>query len=608
MDKAKLHLPTLKLPDVSSLSPEPRALKAWLDGLPLGDMEASGFQIATALSEYSRCAMPSATRLETLNIFGRVVQELTAGLSAKYRDSTFPLSERNRERHKIVNQLLEEMAYGFKWLVNDLFEEWNQKHIPKKELFDVIRIAMVYLSKRMVAAYSTYSAEPARVWQDLHQLYMLADRFQHTEVAQQKNKLTEYINDIVHAYLRIVMLSITNPYHLMQGESQLIYNYLNKWVAGCRIMPLSGYIIDKGDLVVDLDHDVPPQFVFQEKFTQPENARTIDMSKLMDRFKETIQSLTTRKESAGGIRHSNMTFNERIRRDMLMRLQTVWNDRLERGASRTTTSGNIRLVSSLSASHYYVDEQKEFYPESDEVRIHKPERKLDPSESGLSLVPIDYEPWKDEADRHSADSDIERKRLSLFNADMDIWEKIYASKSHARALHEQHAVVYKDHLWQQLNVSHNGMGVRYNASENARVSVGNIIAYHPEHDQNQWCLGVVTWMKEFAMDRLDMGIKIIPGAPESVAVRAISGAGCGSEYFRGLLLTTQQGGHSVTKIIVPSSMYDIGTQLVLNFRDKLKYIRLVEMTRATTCYSMFSFNEIEMPMIEKTKISEMKSA
>ena len=55
-------------------------------------------------------------------------------------------------------------------------------------------------------------------------------------------------------------------------------------------------------------------------------------------------------------------------------------------------------------------------------------------------------------------------------------------------------------------------------------------------------------------------------------------------------------------------MYDIGTQLVLNFRDKLKYIRLVEMTRATTCYSMFSFNEIEMPMIEKTKISEMKSA
>jgi hypothetical protein len=152
------------------------------------------------------------------------------------------------------------------------------------------------------------------------------------------------------------------------------------------------------------------------------------------------------------------------------------------------------------------------------------------------------------------------------------------------------------------------MCVRYDASENARVSVGNIVAYHPEHDDNQWCLGVVTWMKEFAVDRFDMGIKIIPGVAKPVAVRAISGAGCGSEYFRCLLLNTEQAGKSVTKIIVPSSIYDVGTQLVLNFRAELQYIRLIDMMRTTTCYSMFSFNQIEVPMIEQTRISEMKSA
>jgi len=608
MEKAKLNLLKLETHDVSALNPRPRALKAWLDSLPLGDMEASGFQIVKALSDYNRCAMPSAARLEALNTFGRVVQELTAGIAAKYRDSTFPLSERNRDRHQIVNSLLEEMAFGFKWLVNDLFDEWAQKQTPRKEFFDVIRIAIVYLSRRMVAAYGTYSPEPKGVWQDLHQLYMLADRFRYLDQKHQRENLQEYVSDIIHAYLRIVMLSITNPYHLMQGEAQLIYNYLNKWVSGCRLKALSGYIIDKGDLVVDLDHDVPPQFIYQENFTQPLNARTVDMSQLMERFKETIQSLTTRKESAGGIRNSNMTFNERIRRDMLMRLQTVWNDRLERGAPRKLATAKVRLVSSLSACHCFIDEQKEFYPESDEVRIHKPERKLDPSENGLSLVPLDYEPWKDEAEKHSVDADIQRKRISLFNEDMDIWEKIYASKSHARALHEKHTVVYKDHLWQQVNVSHNGMCVRYDAAENARVSVGNIVAFHPEGDDSQWCLGVVTWMKEFALDRFDMGIKLIPGVPRSVAVRAISGAGCGSEYFRCLLLTYEQAGVHVTKIIVPSSIYDVGTQLVLNFRNELKYIRLIDMTRTTTCYSMFSFNDIEVPMIEKTKISEMKSA
>jgi cyclic-di-GMP-binding protein len=608
MQKANLHFPRLVSFDTSRLSPKPKALKSWLNDLPLGDMEASAMHVLKALREYNRCKMTPALRLETLNIYGRVVQELTSGLVAKYRDSTFPFSERNRERCMLVNQLFEEMAHGFKWLVNDYFESWEQRSAPQKEFFDVTRISIVYLSKRMVSAYSTYSLEPDGVWHDLHQLYKLTDHFQLQGQVDHSVKIEKSIGDTIHAYLRIVMLSITNPYHLMQGEAQLIYNYLNKWVDGCRIVPVTGYIIDKGDLIIDLDHDLPPQFIFQDHLTQPKNCKTVDMSQLMDRFKETIAALTTRKELAGGLENSNLSFNERIRRDMLYRLQTVWNDRLERGAKRKSVSSKVRLVSSLCSSHYFIDEQNEFYPESDEIRFHKPQRKDEERSSGLSLMPADYEPWKDEQERHKVDAELETNRLSLFDADLDVWEKIFASKSHARALHEIHATQYKDHLWQQLNVSHKGMGVRYNASENARVSVGNIIAYHPEHDENEWCVGVVTWMKEYSSNHLDMGIKILPGVPSAVALRAISGAGCGSEYFRGILLTTEQSGKSVTNIIVPASMYDVGTQLVLNFRDELKYIRLCDIKRTTTCYSMFSFQDIVVPMIEQAKIKEIKSA
>jgi hypothetical protein len=293
---------------------------------------------------------------------------------------------------------------------------------------------------------------------------------------------------------------------------------------------------------------------------------------------------------------------------MLFRLQKVWNERLERGAQRKNANSRLRMVSSLSASHFFIDGQAEFYPESDEIRLYKPERNPESSQPGLSLMPIDYEPWKDEVDRHRVEADIEAQRLSLFNSNLDIWEKIFASKSHARALHELHAVRYTDHFWQLLNVSHNGMGVRYNASENARVSVGNIVAYHPEQDENQWCLGVVAWMKEYSADRLDMGIRIISGRPKAVAVRAISGAGCGSEYFRALLLTIEEAGNNVTGLIVPASMYDVGTQVVLNFRTALQYVRLTEMIRTTACYSMFSFQEIAIPMIERTRIREIKSA
>ncbi len=608
MEKLKLNLPRLEAHGASGLCPQPKALKAWLDALPLGDMEASGSQVLGLLQAYNRCHIASEIRLESLNIFNPVVQDLTAGLVAKYRDSTFPLSERNRERCMIVNRLFEEMAYGFKWLVNGFQEEWKQKGSIRKEFFDVVRISIVYLSRRMLSGYSTYTQEPEGVWGDLHQFYKLTVQFQSAQTGQQAAKYGGDVDNIIHAYLRIVMLSITNPYHLMQGEAQLIYNYLNKWVAGCRLVPVTGYIIDRGELIIDLDHDVPPQFIFQDHVAQPENCRTVDISQLMKRFKETIDALTTRKEAAGGISNSNLTFNERIRRDMLFRLQTVWNERLERGAQRKNANNRLRMVSSLSASHFFIDGQAAFYPESDEIRLHRPERNPESSQAGLSLMPIDYEPWKDEADRHRVEAEIEAQRLSLFDSDLDIWEKIFASKSHARALHELHAVRYTDHFWQLLNVSHNGMGVRYKASENTRVSVGNIVAFHPEQDQDQWCLGVVTWMKEYSASRLDMGIRIISGRPQAVAVRAISGAGCGSEYFRALLLTTEQAGNSVSRLIVPASMYDVSTQVVLNFRTSLQYVRLTDMIRTTACYSMFSFQEIAIPTIEQTKIREIRSA
>ena len=607
MQKLNFTLPDLGTEKTTSLEPGPKLLKSWLDELPLGDMEASGLQVLSALQAYNRVVLTPSERLQTLNIFGRVVQELTAGLTSKYRDSTFPLSERNRQRYQLVDKLLEEIAFGFKRLVLDLHNKWNQTQMPSRELFDAIRISIVYLAKRLVAAYGTYSTEPAGIWRDLHQLYMLANQFQIKYSEKNYTSQIQQVTDVIHAYLRIVMLSITNPYHLMQGEAQLIYNYLNKWVAGCRIVLLSGNQLHNGDLVIDLDSDFAPQFVYCDDFHRPRNARTVDMENLLLRFKQTISGLTTRKQSAGGIENANMTFNERIRRDMLFRLQTVWNNRMQRAGERVASSEKLQLVSSLSATHFFVDGQKEFFPESDEVRIHKPERNLTSSEQVLSLVPIDYEPWKDEDDINSIETDFENKRISLFNEDLDIWEKIFASKSHARAMHQKHAMHYKSHTWNQTNSSDHGLGLRYEATENARVSVGNIVAYYSDIGK-KWCLGVVTWMKEQTINQFHMGVRLINGMPEAVAVRAISGTGSGSEYFRCLQLSESSENNNSTKLIVPASIYDVGTQVVLNYRDKLIYVQLTDMIKTTTCYSMFRYQVIEVPAVEQNKIIQIKSA
>lgn len=599
MEKPKINVPEITVLSPSKLNPKPKDIKSWLHQLPQADLNACSSLVTEALVAYNRCLMSSNDRLMVLNHFSGVVQELIKGQSYKYKDSAFPLSERNRVRCDHVNRLLDEMATGFKWLVAGILEENERKNTINPELFEVVRITLVYLSKRMLSAYTTYSAEPAHLWQDMHQLYKVVESIGARLDPKRNQKILADIKIIERTYLRIVMLSITNPYHLMQGESQLIFNYLNKWVEGCNVVPLQGYALKDGDLLIDLDSDNPPQFILSKDVAHSRHCRTVDMKELMERFHAAVDGLTTRKGKA--LKNIKLSFNERMRRDMLIRLRNVWVGRLKRLEERQATDNDISLVAGLSASHFFIDGEKEFYPESDEIQIHKPQQ----GEFGLSLVTDEMEDWQFDDEKTKVNAEMQR--LSRFNANADVWEQIFSSKSHARAMLDANAVKHHSFTWHKRNESEHGVGLRNVSGDNVKLNVGNIVSFHPENDDKQWCLGMVTWLKEYASDHLDIGVQYIKGVPMPVAVRAISGTGGGSEYFRALLFKSE-GDEHFAKVMVPAAMYDVGTQLVLNFRRELRYIRLVDVARTSSSCTMFGFHEIEIPLVEQSKIKKIKEA
>jgi len=613
MKTRKINLPEISITDITDLSPGPNGLKPWLDALPLGDMELSAQQVVAALQQYNRCSLSVDVRLQAMDTFSRTVQELVKGLASKYRESTFPLSDRNRNRSQLVAQLLEEMAFGFKYIVNDSHQQFDreqrarggrQSQQPGVGFFNAIRIAIVYLSRQLITAYSTYALEPQGVWLDLHQLYKLAGSYQTQDFSSEYNeKCQANIQIIQHAYVRIVLLSITNPYHLMQGEAQLIYNYLNKWCTGCRIVPIAGYIVARGDLVIDFDQDAPPHFIFNQDLDDPEDYRTVDLKRMMTRFNETVDGLTTRK-AAGGVENVKLTFTERLRRDMLFRLQSVWAKRLQRQSQRKLQEQPLRVASGLSASHYFLDDERDFLPESDEVNLHRPESLVD----ALELVPAELEPWKHETQQAQVESSLEQQRISKFDDRMDVWGKIYASKSYASHIRDTNAVQYHSYTWQQINASENGLGLRRDPDSNSYISMGSIVAYRDEQQGARWRLGIIRWIKEYAGNHLDVGLALMQGVPNAVAVRAISGAGDGSEYFRAILLVADNNGSVSTTLIAPAAMYDVGTQLVVNYREALQYIKLTRLLKTSTCCSLFQFADINIPDEEQEKIRKLKTA
>jgi hypothetical protein len=135
--------------------------------------------------------------------------------------------------------------------------------------------------------------------------------------------------------------------------------------------------------------------------------------------------------------------------------------------------------------------------------------------------------------------------------------------------------------------------------------VGDIVCYHLLDKPGQWELGEVRWMRDLRGSGVTMGIKKMADSAQHVAVRAVAGAGSGGEYFRALTIESESEG---IHLITPGAIYDVATQLVLNWGDQLEYVRLTRMVETTSSFSRFEFEVIDIPAHEAALIQEVKNS
>jgi hypothetical protein len=138
-----------------------------------------------------------------------------------------------------------------------------------------------------------------------------------------------------------------------------------------------------------------------------------------------------------------------------------------------------------------------------------------------------------------------------------------------------------------------------------RTRVGDIVCYHQLSEPGQWMLGEVRWMRDLRSSGVTMGIKRTTDSAQCIAVRAVAGAGSGGEYFRALIITSDDSG---IQLITPGAIYDAETQLVLNWGDQLEYVRLTRMVDTTSSFSRFEYEVIDIPSNEAALIAELKNS
>ncbi|RMD79883.1 MAG: hypothetical protein D6809_02545 [Gammaproteobacteria bacterium] len=581
---------------VAAISPE--RVQAWKAALPLGDPARTARELLALLQPANRTRMGPARRLALLAALHPVLADVLQPLASRYARAPLPLSARAEEAAQLVACLLEETACGYKRALLDLAEEPPQEEGHLDRLVQALYHATDTLGLRLLQAYTLYREPPAGVWGELHRLYRYAEAqgLQGRAVPRLEGGGARSVD---HAYRRALLLALSRPYHLMQGEPQQLYGELDRWAAACRLYPATGAGVPKGAFYVDLEGEEPPAYALQGGPAGP-GVRLLEVGAAVALVEERLEEVQQAYRNESG----QLSLAGRRLRDMLQRVAKAWALRPERLAVRCVHPGEVELVTGLRACHHFASGQAPFFPEESEIQLQHRNRE---EQGGLSLVPEDATPWLAEQEQQRIRSGVVRPRTSQFATgdlqdDKDIWIKVYSSGyEEARKRREGEDLRFAAVACRREDQGSGGLGLRCPAAPGLQLRVGELVAYR-ERGGAEWHIGCVRWLQASpgqGEEGLRLGIQTLAEDALAVATRGLKGVGQGGEYLRALVVPRLDPAQYPTTLITPTAVYDIDSVVLLNTGEQLLYARLTKLLDATDAFCRYQYQLVEAPRREE---------
>lgn len=571
-------------------------LKDWLEALPLGDPAKTGEELLKALQLVNRAEAPVNQRYHFLDKCRPLIADLLETLYKQYATAAVPLAEKQRALADLAHGLLGEMAYGYKIII------LATAKAPSSEATRNIQIAstlytMHHLAHLLVDIYSLYAPEPKTLWLELHQIYLFAERQGFLTASFQQEGKDNRVRSVDHTYRRILMLALANPYHLMQGEAQLVFRDLDKWASTCRISPLAAGTSPIGHLFLDLGKDAPPRYApASMKTAPPTDGRILDISDVLPLVEQRNKELLVSSKTESG----QLNLVGRKLRNMYNRLAETWGVRTERLSERKQRSTPVEIVVGISACHHFTSNGAEFNPEIGEVELRKGKAVV--QKQGLSLMAENDTPWVNEEEVQRISAGVVQPRTSQFEADhvkdKDIWIKVYSTKAyHDHKKSSGSAQTFESTICQLRDESQGGMAISCKKAQGIRLIAGEIIGFKSEHapNNNDWSIGVVRWLRTDPPNKLELGIRSLADDTLPVATRGIKGVGKDSEYFRSLLIPKLDPTQHPTTLITPAAVYDVDSVICVNTGTQIFYAKLTKLLDATNAFSSFQFQIVDAP-------------
>ena len=571
--RIRLKLPEQDLQYLTVGSDQPKKLQSWVDELPLMNMGETSRLLYQFIQEVNRLQVPSAQRLQLLEVVRPAIVHCCKSLSKHYLNQSLVLPEKARRVASLAQALQTHLASGYKLAAVRTVKHLREKD-GKPRLAKAIHRAISALADTLVRSYQLYFPVPRHVWLELHQLFLLAEMngVHELQVEEPESKAVPS-SSIMDAYGRALLLATAKPNQLRQQEIAVVYQAAEEWAAYLEIKKAG----NESDLFVfDLQQDRPPTYRTHVSVAG-DDSRYIDSAILIARLSEAAAG----KPPEGFILPKGMTDN------LLAHLQQAWGALTERSFQRLGQTGPIDVCLGLLSLHTHLSGGMDFdrLVRGENLEVLAPGQAENPFLSGRSSsrpgTPDDGDPWSKAFDgggrRMSDDATMENIDLSkITNAVRKTSEESGGTTKAEKTTCEK------------INASPGGYCLQWQGDTPAQLRTGEILGVR-ELGQNEWAIGVVRWVKQLASQGAQFGVELLAPRATAVGARAVRKTGDAGNFMRALMLPALNAIGQPATLLVPSVGFQSGGKVELAAGGHMERIVLNRKVNSTAGFGQYEF-------------------
>jgi len=527
---ADLDLPTIS-PDAEPEFTDASGCAKWLQTVPLINVGPAHTRLLGQLEELNTCKLAPAERLKILELLREPVNFVQKEHAKKFSSRPAPLAPPEREVLKNVHALWDALSAGYQLCVKAIIDRAGNLSVPL-----VGQRVLWCIGQKIVTYYQAYQDVGEREWSVLHRVYALVEERGKTkeDVAHPVHKGKE--TTCTETYAQVLLLDLANPGKLTPRQIELVSLWLERWTRKVSIGRESADTGDAAPLMVDLSGSGGAS----HRPVEGDSSRVLDIGELRSDLRKRIALL--RKGETPGELGLGEDVTAGLADAMLVMLYRRWcEDKQSRVHPRHGASGEAQTCAGMPAIHFFV--------------------------SGRAFT------------ARSASRPMSTKE----HEELATLGRLATRRDDDPATTPNFPL----ETWQIRDESASGLRLeRVEPRASSRLVLGQLLGIRLA-DAKAFLLCTVKWLSVSTDFGLRIGVQILPGVPQGIAIKPAGANAAAEPFVQGFLLPAFAPLQAPETLVTPAGWFKPKREMEV--ADRQGRLRLVELIDRGADFERVSF-------------------